>query len=271
MTQPKLYIIAGCNGAGKTTASINILPEVLECREFVNADEIAYQLNPGNRDAAAMAAGRIMLTRIEELIALGKTFAIETTLSTKSYRNLVLKAKEKGYRVILLYFWLDSPTMAQMRVSQRVKEGGHNIPTDVIERRYWRGLQNLFHIFMPIVNDWSVFDNNSETKLIANSEGEIDLDVYEDLITRVPWVVQMEVMKMTSTDQGNLIWDKINKALEFSYAMMLQEKATKQEPVVISENGNPVKLPAKKALSNFWLNLIAKREQEGTGSFNFNK
>ena len=151
MAQPKLYIIAGCNGAGKTTASINILPEVLECREFVNADEIAYQLNPEDRESAAMSAGRIMLTRIEEHISSKKTFAIETTLATKSYRNLVLKAREKGYRVILLYFWLDSPYMAQMRVAQRVKEGGHNIPSDVIKRRYWRGLQNLFHLLQYLL------------------------------------------------------------------------------------------------------------------------
>lgn len=261
MAQPKLYIIAGCNGAGKTTASINILPEVLECREFVNADEIAYRLNPEDRDSAAIAAGRIMLSQIEDLIDQEKTFAIETTLATKSYRNLVLKAQEKGYRVVLLYFWLDSPCMAQMRVAQRVREGGHNIPVDVIERRYWRGLQNLFHIFMPIVTDWSVYDNNSETKLIANSNGEIDLEVYEELIKRVPWDIQIGVMNLTNTKDGNLIWDKINKALEFSYAMMLKEKATKEEQVIISENGYPVKLPAKKALSNFWLNMLSKRNK----------
>ena len=260
MSQPKLYIIAGCNGAGKTTASKNILPEVLECQEFVNADEIAYQINPEDRDAAAMAAARIMLTRINELITYEKTFAIETTLATKSYGNLVLKAREKGYQVVLLYFWLDSPNMAQFRVIQRVREGGHNIPSEVIERRYWRGLQNLFQIFMPIVNDWSVYDNNGETKFIANSNGEIDLEVYEDLIKRVPWDIQMGVMDLTNTKDGNIIWDKINKALEFSYAMMLQEKVINQEPIIVSDNGNPVKLPAKKALSNFWLNMISKKK-----------
>lgn len=257
---PKLYIIAGCNGAGKTTASINILPEVLDCQEFVNADEIAYQINPENREAAAMEAGRRMLTRIEELITQEMTFAIETTLATKSYKNLVHKAKSKGYEVVLLYFWLDSPGMAQWRVKQRVREGGHNIPSDVIERRYWRGLHNLFHLFMPIVNDWSVYDNNSETKLIANSNGKIDLEVYENLIKRVPWEIQRGVMDITNTKHGNLIWDKINEALEFSYAMMLQEKATKSEPVIISQEGQPTQIPAKKALSQFWLNLISRRE-----------
>lgn len=159
MSQPTLYIIAGCNGAGKTTASMSLLPEVLECREFVNADEIAKGLSPFNPEEVAIEAGRLMLRRIDTLLSASQTFAIETTLATKSYRNLVKKAKMLGYRVILLFFWLPSPEMAVERVANRVASGGHNIPDDVVHRRYWAGLKNLFEIFVPIVDLWSLYDN----------------------------------------------------------------------------------------------------------------
>ena len=108
MTPPRLYIIAGCNGAGKTTASFTVLPDALDCREFVNADEIARGLSPFNPEEMAIDAGRLMLKRIQQLIAERRTFAIETTLATRSYRNTVRRAHAAGYEVILLFFWLPS-------------------------------------------------------------------------------------------------------------------------------------------------------------------
>ena len=101
-----LYIISGCNGAGKTTASYTVLPEILDCREFVNADEIARGLSPFNSESMAIEAGRLMLKRIEELLEKEETFSIETTLATKSYINLVRRAQAKGYSVKVLFFWL---------------------------------------------------------------------------------------------------------------------------------------------------------------------
>ena len=118
---PNLFIISGCNGAGKTTASMTVLPETLECHEFVNCDEIAKGLNPLNPDSAKIAAARLMLPRIKRLIAHDADFAIETTLATKSYHALVKSAQEKGYDVKLLYFWLQSPELALKRVAERVK------------------------------------------------------------------------------------------------------------------------------------------------------
>lgn len=167
MEELTLYIIAGCNGAGKTTASYSILPEVLHCREFVNADEIAKGLSPFNPEDMAIEAGKLMLQRIDHLIAQKKVFAIETTLATRSYRNLIIKAKDAGYRVVLLFFWLPSPDMAIKRVEKRVLSGGHNIPTEVIVRRYWIGIQNLFDIFVPIVDSWSLYDNSDVIKVIV--------------------------------------------------------------------------------------------------------
>lgn len=178
MTKPTLYIIAGCNGAGKTTASYSVLPELLGCREFVNADEIAKGLSPFNPESVAIEAGKLMLRRINLLLCQGTTFAIETTLATRSYANLIKKAKDKNYQVVLLFFWLSSPEMAIERVAKRVSEGGHNIPTATIIRRYWLGLQNFFNIFVPIVDSWMFFDNVDDTKLLANEEAIWDKDLF---------------------------------------------------------------------------------------------
>ncbi|WP_293938191.1 zeta toxin family protein [Sphingobacterium sp. UBA5996] len=156
---PNIYIISGCNGAGKTTASYTVLPEILDCREFVNADNIAAGISPFNPQSVAVSAGRIMLERIAELMKNKADFAFETTLSTRSYKNLVTDAQKMGYLVTVLYFWLDSPSLAIQRVKKRVENGGHNIPSDVIERRYNRGLENLFNIYIPICDRWLVFDN----------------------------------------------------------------------------------------------------------------
>lgn len=167
----KLYIIAGCNGAGKTTASFTILPEILDCKEFVNADEIARGLSPFRPESVSFEAGRIMLNRIDELLSEDENFAFETTLSTKSYKNKIIEAKEKGYRVTLLFFWLQNIELAKERVKVRVLEGGHNIPSEVIERRYKRGIKNLFDIYLSIVDGALIFDNSEgRHELIADKQ-----------------------------------------------------------------------------------------------------
>lgn len=171
-----LFIIAGCNGAGKTTASFTILPEILGCKEFVNADEIAKGLSPFQPETVAFEAGRIMLNRLDELIEDGNDFAFETTLATKSYTGRIKKAKEKGYKIKLLFFWLKSSDLAKKRVKRRVQNGGHNIPTDVIERRYIRGIDNLFNIYFDICDEVLIFDNTKESILVARkSKGDLDL------------------------------------------------------------------------------------------------
>lgn len=114
----KLYIIAGCNGAGKTTASYTILPEILNCKEFVNADEIAKGISPFQPEKAGIEAGRFMLKRIKKLLESGENFAFETTLSTRSYVQFVERAKELNYQVTCLFFWLDSDDLAVSRVAR---------------------------------------------------------------------------------------------------------------------------------------------------------
>lgn len=178
MNDKKIYIISGCNGAGKTTASFTILPEILDCKEFVNADEIAKGLSPFQPEKVSFEAGRIMLNRIKELLSKNENFAFETTLSTKSYKNTISEAKDQGFRVILLFFWLQNIELAKERVKLRVSEGGHNIESYVIERRYIRGIKNLFDIYLPIVDGAFIFDN-SEVKheLIADKQFDTVMNI----------------------------------------------------------------------------------------------
>ncbi len=159
---PYLYIIAGCNGAGKTTASYTLLPEMLKCKEFVNSDEIAKGLSPFNADSIAVAveASRIMYKRMKELIAAKETFAMETTLATRTVANLIKEAQKEGYYVTLLYFWLNTPELAIARVKERVAAGGHNVPENTIRRRYKAGIRNLFDLYLPICDYWMVTDNS---------------------------------------------------------------------------------------------------------------
>lgn len=178
---PNFYIIAGPNGAGKTTASYTILPKFLECFEFINADEIAFSLSPDNSERMAFEAGRIMLARIDEHFNNGIDFAVETTLSSKYYVHIIEKARKQGYSVSLIFLWLKSVETAMERVKQRVEKGGHDIPPDVITRRYMRGLYNFFNVFVPLCDNWILYDNNAPVPaLIASGESKIDMDCIEE-------------------------------------------------------------------------------------------
>ena len=176
-----LYIISGCNGAGKTTASFTILPEILNCKEFVNADEIAKGLSPFQPEKVSFEAGRIMLNRINELLHDNKNFAFETTLATKSYRGKIAEAKENGYTVTLLFFWLQTVDLAIERVKNRVLEGGHNIEKSVIIRRYHHGIKNLFDIYLPLVDELLIFDNSEgKHELIAEKLNQPELIILNE-------------------------------------------------------------------------------------------
>jgi len=177
-----LFIVSGCNGAGKTTASFSILPEILDCREFINADAIAAGLSPFQPDKAAIEAGRIMLRRIDELLNKNSNFAFETTLASKIHKNTILKAQAKGYHVTLLFFWLQTVELAKKRVQNRVSEGGHNIEPMVIERRYLAGIKNLFDIYIPIADEILIFDNSEgKHELIAEKADDSKIIVINQL------------------------------------------------------------------------------------------
>ena len=136
-----LYIIGGCNGAGKTTASFTVLPDILDCREFVNADEIARGLSPFNPASVSIEAGRLMIQRINELLNRDATFAIETTLATKSYFNLVRQAQKRGYTVMLVFFWLRSADNSDTPRIQ-IAHGGKDVPTTVLNNELFTKLKS---------------------------------------------------------------------------------------------------------------------------------
>ena len=158
---PRFFIISGCNGAGKTTASYTLLPQLLNLHTFVNADEIADELSPQNPEKESLRAFRLMLERMDQLIARGEDFAVETTLATKSLAGIIDNAQELGYKVGLLYFWLKNPELAVKRVAIRVASGGHDIPENTIVRRYWQGMENLRNIYLPRCDSWVLIDNSA--------------------------------------------------------------------------------------------------------------
>lgn len=182
-----LYIIGGCNGAGKTTASYTILPEILDCKEFVNADEIARGLSPFNPNSMAIEAGKLMLKRIKELLGRDESFAIETTLATRSYVNLVHQAHAKGYCVTLVFFWLRSPELALQRIAERVKNGGHDIPNTTARRRYIAGINNLFNLYAPEVDCWMIYDNSDNPRIAVAQGGRFATTevLNESLFTKI--------------------------------------------------------------------------------------
>ncbi len=157
-----IVILGGPNGAGKTTAAKQLLPDRLGIREFVNADEIALALSPFNPDAAAVAAGRRMITRMRELVRLGESFVFETTCSGRTHLSLLRQCRSEGWRVTLIFLWLASPQAALDRVARRIGEGGHAIPPDVVIRRYWAGLANMREFYLPLADVATIYDNSDQ-------------------------------------------------------------------------------------------------------------
>lgn len=179
---PRLYIISGCNGAGKTTASYSLLPEMLDCSEFVNSDEFAKSLSPFHPENASIQASRYMLLKIRYLLKKRSDFAVETTLATRTLMKTIRMAQDAGYSVTLLYFWLNSPELAIERVKARVEAGGHNIPVDTIIRRYNVGIDYFFHHYAPISDRWILADNSQAPfRVIAEGSKEdvINIKDYE--------------------------------------------------------------------------------------------
>ena len=169
-----MYIISGCNGSGKTTASYTLLPEMLDCSEFVNSDEFAKSLSPFDPSAASVSASRLMLQKIHYLLERELDFCVETTLATRSLVGIVQQAKEKGYEITILYFWLNSTELAIARVRERVKTGGHNISDDVVRRRYLMGLQYFFASYVPLADHWVLADNSRPPfTVVAEGSGQI--------------------------------------------------------------------------------------------------
>jgi predicted ABC-type ATPase len=168
--QPTIYLIAGCNGAGKTTFAKSFLPNEAKCLNFLNADLIAQGLSPLNTRAAAIKAGRLLMEEFRSFVAKRETFAFESTLSGLTYLSLLRNAKQRGFQIYLHYLWLPTPAIAIARVRERVKKGGHDVPEADIRRRFRRSLQHFIHDYILLGDRWAVWDNQtSPPRLIAES------------------------------------------------------------------------------------------------------
>ena len=161
--QPTVVVIAGPNGAGKSTAAPFLLKQALGILEFVNADQIAVGLSAYSPENVAFEAGRIMLKRLHELAASKVSFAFESTLSSRTFALFLSRCKAQGYQVQIFYVALPSAALAVNRVALRVKLGGHNIPQVDVERRFQRSLHDLYALYLPLADRWTILDNASGT------------------------------------------------------------------------------------------------------------
>jgi len=169
--QKKILIIAGPNGAGKTTFATEFLPREAECPNFINADLIASGINPFNPEAAAIASGKMMLEMMKHYVEKGESFSFETTLSGKNYSRLIPEWQKKGYTIKLYFLKLPDPEFAITRVKQRVREGGNNVPEDVVRRRFKTGWKHFETLYKDLVDEWALYDNAGEKPILVN-EGD---------------------------------------------------------------------------------------------------
>ncbi len=137
-----------------------MLPEMLECSQYVNSDEFAKGLAPFSPESASIKASRLMLMKVRHLFKRKEDFGVETTLATRTLLNMVKTAQTEGYKVTILYFWLNSPDLAVARVKARVAAGGHNIPEETIRRRYKVGIGYFFRDYVPLCDRWILADNS---------------------------------------------------------------------------------------------------------------
>ena len=173
-------MIGGPNGAGKTTWAYRQLSSTLFITEFVNADEIARGLSPLDPEGSALSAGRLMITRLNELVDGQHSFAFETTCSGRGHAGLLQKCRASSYLVTLIFLWLPSAQIATERVARRVKQGGHGIPEDVIVRRYSTGLRNMRDIYLPLADEAFIYDNSDGSgALIAERRETTQLLVHD--------------------------------------------------------------------------------------------
>ena len=179
---PTIFVIGGCNGAGKTTFAKEFLPKEVKCLRFLNADEIARGISPLKPSAGAIQAGRLLLVQIESSLRRRETFALESTLSGKTYIRLFRRARQLGYDIELHYLWLSSASQAVARVRLRVKQGGHHVPALQIRRRFKRSIDHLMNDYLPLASRWAVWDSRClPARRLAFSDFD-DIDKVHQLI-----------------------------------------------------------------------------------------
>lgn len=182
---PTIYVIAGPNGAGKTTFATEFLPRVLDPPQFLNVDLIAAGLSPLAPKTQSVSAGRILLERISELSDARQSFAFETTLSGRVYARRLKELRQVGYRILGFFLWLPHADLAVMRVANRVRNGGHDVPEADIRRRYKSGIANFFSSYSPLFDAWWLYDASQPTVRLLASHLEGQLNVEDEVFAEV--------------------------------------------------------------------------------------
>ncbi len=178
MSSPILYIISGANGSGKSTLASELLSA--KTLDFLNADEIAKEICPEHIESVKIRAGKLVLKKLEQLLIKKSSFAIETTLAGKNHIKTIQKAKELGYKIVLIYSYLDNVEMCENRIKIRVLNGGHDIPKEDITRRFYRSKENFWNLYKDMVDEWNLFYNGlSEYTIIAHGE-KTSIEIYNE-------------------------------------------------------------------------------------------
>ena len=184
--RPKVYLIAGSNGAGKTTFANEFLPQFVGPVDFVNADLIAQGLSPFDPSKMEIRAARMVLERVSELSRQSKDFAFETTLSGRSYATIINRMKSQGYQIHMYYLWIPNYQLALQRIKERVMEGGHNVPVSVVRRRFEKTSQNLFNVYLPLLDHLIIFDNSSvKPKAIYEKNESLETIINAPLFNKI--------------------------------------------------------------------------------------
>ncbi|MDH4451919.1 MAG: AAA family ATPase [Verrucomicrobiota bacterium] len=210
---PTLCIIGGCNGAGKTTLARELLPRMGIMR-FLNADEIASGLSPLDPTLSAFRAGRILIEEARALLSAKASFAIESTLSGKTYIAMLRNAKEQGYRIVLHYMLIGSASQAVDRIALRVIHGGHHVPEDEVCRRFDRSRKHAIEDYLPLADDWGVWDNRLPPAIKIAGSGTHSLSELNELL------ISSKLMETTATKPDNMT-EMVLEASEAATAKML--------------------------------------------------
>ncbi len=248
---PNLVVIAGPNGAGKSTSAPLLINKRLGIAEFVNADVIAAELSPSDPDAAAIQAGRIMLKRLAALAAAGTDFSFETTLASRHFAPWIAKLqRERAYRFHLVFLWLPDVEQNILRVAGRVRHGGHDVPPEVIRRRYANGLANFLALYRPIADSWALYDNSTEARLVAKRE----LDGSEEIHDAEAWTMiekqsktrEQERAYKAGSKTGGIMGvpiDEITAALREAGRDAWRRHKALGHPIVIMRDGKVIEVP----------------------------
>ncbi|MBU1061755.1 MAG: zeta toxin family protein [Candidatus Omnitrophica bacterium] len=186
MRNRNVYIIAGPNGSGKTTFATKFLQDYVKCSNFVNADLIAHGLSPFSPRTAAIKAGKLVISQIHEFANAGVDFAFESTLAGKSNVNLFKELKIKEYKLHIFFLWIPNADLAITRIKDRVKEGGHNVASQDVRRRFKRSIDNFFKLYQPLIDSWMFFNNAGAVPVLIGKgrNGQISI-VNEELFKRI--------------------------------------------------------------------------------------